>query len=87
MLEENANQLVVVTVFIGIFSILFAMIVSVAGNWSSIEHVLNANTDIIGRSILFISSSILLVIWRKQIGKLILFVKKEIEKLIIVVAF
>lgn len=87
MLEENANQLVVVTVFIGIFGILFAMIASVAGNWSSIEHVLNANTDIIERSILFISSSILLVIWRKEIAKLTLFIKKEIEKLIIIIAF
>lgn len=87
MLEENANQLVVVTVFIGIFGILFAMIASVAGNWSSIEHVLNANTDIIERSILFISSSILLVILRKQIGKLILFVKKEIEKLVVIIVY
>lgn len=87
MLDENANQLVVITAFIGIFSLLFAMIVSVAGSLSSIEHALNANKDIIERCLLFIGVSILLVIWRKQIGKLILFVKKEIEKLIIVVAF
>lgn len=87
MLDQNANQLVVVTVFIGIFGILFSVIVAAAGSWSSIEHVLNANKDIIGNLIGVVGYSILVVIWRKQIGKLILFVKKEIEKLVVIIVY
>lgn len=87
MLDTNADELVKVTVAIGIIGIISAMIIAIIPSLKSIEQFFNSNKNLIENLLGVVGYSILLVIWRKQIAKLILFIKKEIEKLIIVIAF
>ena len=87
MLDTNANELVTVTVLVGITAILLAMISVIMPSSQSIAQFINSNKILIVTLIDVVGCSILLVILRKKIAKLTLFIKKEIEKLIIIIAF
>lgn len=87
MLDTNANELVTVTVLVGITAMISAMFIVSIPELKSIEPFFNANKILIGNLLGVLGYSALLVIWRKEIAKLTLFIKKEIEKLIIIIAF
>lgn len=87
MLDENADAMLKAVVAIGIFGVLVSVIIAIIPSLKSIPQFLNSNKNLIGNLLGVVGYSALLVIWRKKIFKLILFIKKEIEKLIILIAF
>ena len=88
MLETSSeDELLKVIVAVGIMGMLSALFIVSIPELKYIEPFVNANKILIGNLLGVLGYSALLVIWRKEIAKLTLFIKKEIEKIIIIIAF